>query len=359
MSTEGGAHDDVRSPSEPALIRLGRRAWALVGLAVLFALLAGIASVFSLVFVPLVLALFPATLLVPVAAALRSLGAPRALAALLSLVGGVLLIGITLTIVGQIIASEAPELTDSVADGMGEVEQLLVDDPLGIGVNGLADLFALGQEQLEQAEVGEQALAAAVVAFEVVVGAILMVVVLFFYLKDGRRLTEGVLRLVPRGQRDRWRDAGLGAWDTIGRYFRGQLLVAAVDGIVIGIGLVILGVPMALPLAVLIFFGGLFPIVGAITTGALAVFVALADGGLTVALIVLGLVIAVQQLESNVLQPYILGNATALHPLMVLLSVSAGAVLLGVLGAFIAVPIAAVVARVYRTVGPPTASAAG
>ena len=135
------------------------------------------------------------------------------------------------------------------------------------------------------------------------------------------------------------------AWTTLGAYFRGQLLVALVDALAIGVALLVLGVPLALPLAVLIFFGGLFPIVGAVVTGALAVLVAMADAGLTMGLIVLGIVLAVQQLESNVLAPLVLGKATALHPLGVLTSLTAGGILLGVLGAFIAVPIAASLVR--------------
>ncbi|MEX0657943.1 MAG: AI-2E family transporter, partial [Egibacteraceae bacterium] len=129
-------------------------------------------------------------------------------------------------------------------------------------------------------------------------------------------------------------------WTTLGRYFRGQLLVAAVDAVLIGLGLLLLGIPLAVPLAVLIFFGGLFPIVGAVTSGVVAVLVALADAGLATALIVLGLIVAVQQLESNVLEPVVLGKTLALHPLMVLLAITAGAVTLGVLGAFLAVPVA-------------------
>jgi putative heme transporter len=152
--------------------------------------------------------------------------------------------------------------------------------------------------------------------------------------------------VAPETSRPRLRRAADRSWDTLGSYFRGQLLVALVDAVFIGIGLLILGVPLAVPLAVLIFFGGLFPIVGAVTTGALAVLVALADAGLTTALIVLGLVLLVQQLESNVLEPLILGKAIDLHPIVVLLAITTGAVTLGILGAFLAVPVAAIIGRV-------------
>jgi putative heme transporter len=130
-------------------------------------------------------------------------------------------------------------------------------------------------------------------------------------------------------------------WYTLGAYFRGQLIVAAVDAFFIGLGLFLLGVPLALPLALLVFFGGLFPVVGAFTAGALAVLVALADQGLIVALLVLALNVAVQQAEGNLLEPLIVGRATKLHPLAVLVALTAGAVTFGILGAFLAVPVVA------------------
>lgn len=136
------------------------------------------------------------------------------------------------------------------------------------------------------------------------------------------------------------------AWDTLGKYFRGQLLVAFVDAVLIGLALVLLGVPLALPLAAIVFFGGLFPIVGAVVTGFLAVLVALSHGGLVLALVVAGIVLAVQQLEGNVLEPLILSHVIDLHPMAIILSITAGAVVLGILGAFLAVPVAAITKRI-------------
>jgi hypothetical protein len=138
------------------------------------------------------------------------------------------------------------------------------------------------------------------------------------------------------------RRVGEQAWLTLGAFFRGQLLIALVDAVAIGIGLALLRVPLALPLAVVVFFGGLFPIVGAVTAGALAVLVALAHGGLGLGLVVLALIVGVQQLEGNVLEPFILGHVVKLHPLIVVLAVTAGAITFGVLGAFLAVPVVAV-----------------
>jgi putative heme transporter len=335
-------------PPEPTrLWRVGRSAWALVGLAVALALLGYIASALVIVIVPVVLALFPATLLAPLADRLRGFGLPSALAAVVSLlVGLVVFFGILAGAIALVIA-DAPELLESAAEGVGEIEAWLEDDPLGIGVEGFSDLLAFAQEQLgEVGDLAGQASTAAVLAFEVVAGLLLLFVVLFFYLKDGRRLRDAIVTTAPAARQPLVRESLDRAWNTLSGYVQGQLMVAFFDAVFIGIGLLILGVPLALPLAILVLFGGLFPIVGAVATGSLAVLVALADGGLTTGLIVLGIVVAVQQIEGNVLEPLILGRTIHLHPFVVITAITAGAAVLGILGAFLAVPVAAIIARV-------------
>lgn len=324
--------------------RLGRAAWGVLGLVGLVVLLGFASSRLILVVVPVVLALFPATLLVPVAGWLKVRGVPDALASLVSILAGIGLIVGVIAVLIPAVASEAPELADSASDGIAELEEFVAD--LGIGIESVDDLLDNVQEQVgDLGEYAGEALEAAVVAAETVTGAILVMVILFFYLKDGRRLTRGLVATLPERHRATATTIAEQAWTTLGAYFRGQMLVALVDAVFIGLGLWILGIPLALPLAVLVFFGGLFPIVGAVVTGMVAVLVALADGGLGPALIVFALVLVVQQLESNVLEPYILGRAINLHPLVILLSITAGSVTLGILGAFLAVPVAAVTAR--------------
>lgn len=347
LPREAGDARTVTESRSERLRRIGGTAWALIGLVVLLALAGWIASALTLLVVPVVLALFPATLLVPVGRWLKGLGVPDALASLLAILAGLAAIGLVVGLMVPLVVAELPELADSATGGVEELERFLDDNPFGIEIGGFSDLLEMAQEQLgETGDLAGQAIDAAVMAFEFVAGLLLLLVVLFFYVKDGRRLSEGVISLFPPHQRPRARGIGDRAWDTLSSYFRGQLLVALVDAVAIGIGLVILGVPLALPLSVLIFFGGMFPIVGAVTTGALAVLVALADQGLMTALIVLAIVIAVQQLEGNVLEPFILGRAINLHPLVILGSITAGAVTVGILGAFLAVPIAAIIGRV-------------
>lgn len=338
---------DGEDPGTARLWRVGGLAWAAVGVLAVLAVVGYVVSLLPLVVIPVMLALFPATLLVPLAGWLKRRGAPAALAAIASLLGGILLIAALVGAMIPLVAAELPELTESASEGIAEVADLLERQPFGLDVGGLDEILATAQDQLPGVgEFAGEALEAAATAVETSVGLVLMLVLVFFYLKDGRRLAEGLASVAPRRHRGRALEVMERAWGTLGAYFRGQLLVALVDAVVIGLGLLVLGVPLALPLAVLIFFGGLFPIVGAVVTGALAVLVALADGGLVVGLIVLGLVLLVQQLESNVLEPIILARAIDLHPLVVLLSITAGGVLIGILGAFLAVPVAAIIANV-------------
>jgi putative heme transporter len=329
------------------LVQAGVVAWAAIGIVGVVVLVGVVTSRLSLIVVPLILALFPATLLEPVAARLKARGTPDSVAALAAMLLALLVVGGVIGAMVPLVAADFPDLVESASSGVEEVETLLRDDPLGVGIDGPSDLFQAVRDGLgEVGEYVDQAVSAGAAAFRMLAGLLLLFVILFFYLKDGRKLVDGLLAAVPARHRARWNAAADVAWETLGQYFRGQLVVALADAVFIGIGLLLLGVPLAVPLAVLIFFGALFPLIGAVLTGALAVLVALADGGLVDGLLVLGLIVAVQQLEGNVLQPYIQSRAIQLHPLVVLLSVTAGSLVLGVLGAFIAVPAVAVVGRI-------------
>lgn len=343
---------DPPAPAPPAttggwgdqrpLVRAGRVAWAAVGVLVLLVAAGVVVRQLSLVVIPLVLALFPAALLEPAARLLKRLGAPPALAALATILGSLLILGAVVALIVPAVAAELPALTESAREG---VDDLFRAAPFDVG--GVEDVMDAAGEQLGEAgNVADTAVQTATAIFQGFAGLLFGLVVLFFYLKDGERIAAAVGDLLPGRVRVHAAAMGQRVWTTLGRYFRGQLLVAATDAVLIGLGLLLLAIPLAVPLAVLIFFGALFPIVGAVVTGAVAVFAALADAGVARALVVLVLILAVQQLEGNVLQPVVLGKAIALHPLMVLVAITAGAVTLGVLGAFLAVPVAASVARV-------------
>jgi putative heme transporter len=328
------------------LLRLGLYAWASIGIGLgLLALLFVVGQV-RLIVVPLVLALFPAALLAPVQKALLRLRLPPAVAALIVVLGGIgLLVGVGLILVPQV-ADEVPRLTAQVQAGLNDLQAYLDEGPFGIDPQAIRDGIEGIQEGIAESDILRTGvLGAAGAVAEITTMLLLMLVVLFFYLKDGTRIAEWGRSLFPRTVQHDVHEIGTLGWVTIGSYFRGQIFVALVDGVFIGIGIALLGVPLALPLGVLVFFASLFPIVGAVVSGALAVLVALASGGPGVALMALLIVIGVQQIESNLLAPLVLGKATALHPLAVITSLTAGGILLGVLGAFIAVPIAASIAR--------------
>jgi putative heme transporter len=336
----------VDDPRVPRSLRLAAAlAWRflVVGLAVLA--LAYLLSAIRVIVVPVVIAVVFATLLEPVAAGLVRAGAPRVLAASATLLLTLLVVGGTVAALVPHAADEIAELDVSVTDGIATVTGWLSNGPFGFSDAQVTSWREQALDQLrgQSGRLVGGVFGGAYLALELVVGIALAVVTLFFFLKDGRRMWTWVTRLFPGSARDDVARIGELAWGTIGGYLRGVIIVAAVDAVLIALALWLLDVPLVLPLALLTFLGGFFPIVGAFTAGFAAVMVALVANGVTTALLVFGAVLLVQQLESNLLQPVVVGSATNVHPLAVLLAVTTGAVLWGVAGAFLAVPLAAVV----------------
>lgn len=343
-----GPSDDSGTTRRPLaqhpFVRMGCYAWALVGLVVALTGAALVLAELSIIVAPLVLALFPAALLAPLARWLTRHGLPPAAASLAVILGGLAVVVGALGLLTPAIAAELPGVAESVRDGISELQAFLQAGPFGIDPARIQR--AMDSVRSQGAAIAQQVAGTIATAIaEGVTGVLLALVVLFFYLKDGPRIGRWLRDLFPEHMRSDAQVIATRAWTTVGAYFRGQLLVALMDAVLIGLGLVLLGIPLALPLAVLVFVGGLFPIVGAVVSGAIAVLVGLADEGLTTALLVLALIIVVQQLESNVFAPVVLGRATALHPLAIVLAITTGGVVLGVLGAFLAVPVTASLTR--------------
>ena len=326
------------------LVDGGLIAWAIIGLLIVGWIVAMFIARLSLVFTPLAIALFPAALLAPGSEYLKRRGVRPAAAATLVLVGFLVAFGAILTAIGWLIAEELTGVAAAVEDGYADIQEFFEDrfeteiPPIGELLDQL-QAWALGSDA-ETDQTGAVT-GAAMTTLELVASFLLGLVALFFYLKDGKRIASWFIRLFPPRLRDDVDEISHRVWSTLGAYFRGQLVVAAVDAFFIGVGLFLLDVPLALPLAILIFLGGLFPVVGAFTAAALAVLIALADQGILVALGVLAINIAVQQLEGNLLAPLIVGRATHLHPLAILVALTAGAVAFGIVGAFLAVPVVA------------------
>lgn len=322
------------------LVRLGLGAWALLGVVAVLVVAWTLAVRLAVVTVPLLLALFPAALLAPAVDLLHRHRWPRPLATVLVVVTASAVVGAVFALVVPRTIAQVPALADSFSQAGTRLDQLIERVP---GTEQRTSLGGLVQQGAVAFLGGVNA--ALVAAFNLVLGLVLVVVLVFCYLSGGRRIPSTVLGLLPRSRRDRAREVVDGVWETLGAYVRALFLVALFDAVCVALGLWLLGVPLVLPLAVLVFFGAFVPYVGAFLSGLAAVLVAFADGGLGSALAVLVLIIVVQQVDGNVVAPLVMGRVIRLSAFTVIVAISAGAALLGVLGAFLAVPAAASVAR--------------
>lgn len=329
------------------VIRIGIYAWAVLGLVGILALGAKVAGTLAVVIVPLVLALFPAAVLAPLVGRLKRAGVPDALAAGIALLSGIgFFVGIGFIVIPQL-TSQLDGLTAQVQEGFAAVKRFLAAGPFGFDPIRFDDVMTRLREQIGSggAGIGPGVINALGVVTQTITGLVFGIVALFLYLKDGPRMALWLRSLFPEQLQSDAAEVGVRAWQTIGAYVRGQLFIALVDAALIGIGIGVLGVPLALPLTVLVFLGGLFPIVGAVLAGVVAVLVALATKGPIIALILLAVIIVVQQVEGTLLAPIVMGRATELHPLATLAALAAGGILLGILGAFLAIPVAASITR--------------
>ncbi|MGY3514939.1 AI-2E family transporter [Micromonospora sp. PTRAS2] len=290
--------------------------------------------------------LFLTALLDPVLLLLRRLRLPAALAALLTVL---FLLGILVgvgVLVWNLTASQFSELSQELDQGLQRTRDF-VTSTLPVTDDQLDKLIRQTRDGLGGAP---DPVGGARTAAEVAGSVLLSLVLLFFLLKDGRSMWHWVLRRTAGPNRDVAAEAGRVGWRTLGAYSRGTMIIAAIDALGIGLALVLLRVPLALPLALITFLGGFVPIIGATVAGAVAVLVALAAKGPTVALLTLAAVIAVQQIEGNLLEPLVMKRQVQLHPAVVLVAVTAGTLIAGIAGAFVSVPITAVVYRVIDTV---------
>lgn len=329
--------------------------WRLLVVAAAVALLGWVSWQLRLAVFPLFIALMLAALLAVPTMRLRRLGMPRGLAAAVTVIGFVgLLLGVV-TIIGGQVSGQFAAVGESAQDGLSQVQDWLADGPLHLTeaqVEALAE--RLGEWVRENEEsLTTGAIEAATGAVELLAGLALTVFALFFFLYDGDRIWQWIVRLLPTSARYRFDSAGRLAFGSLVGYVRGTVLVATFDAVFITVLLLLLGIPLALPLGVLVFFGAFVPLVGAFVSGALAVLVALVTNGVVAALLVLLGIIVVQQLEGHIFQPLVIGKMVRLHPLAVVLAITVGALLAGILGAIVAVPIAAVVKTVGQYLAEP------
>ncbi|WP_314647912.1 AI-2E family transporter [uncultured Microbacterium sp.] len=329
--------------------RLWSRGWGLVAtrslqtLAVLAVVAVAVLVItqLSLVFIPVTIALILACAIHPLVALMRRHGVPSILATWIALIGIILVLGAVVWVIVLTVRSQWDDLVDSATDGISQVTAWLDTLPFDIQSLDLDDLWASAQEFLTSASFGRGALAGVSATASFFTGLALMIVVLFFFLKDGPRIWEFLLRPFSGRSYERARRIGDKTVATFGGYVRGTSIVAAADALGIGIGLAILQIPLAIPLAVIVFLTAFIPLVGATAAGILAALVALVTHGPVAALIVVGIVVLVNQLEGNFLQPVVMARSLKLHALVILLALTAGTILGGIVGAVLSVPLAA------------------
>jgi predicted PurR-regulated permease PerM len=322
----------------------GAWAWRLILLVAAGYVLLRLVGMLRVVVIPVAVALLLAAMFQPVVAALRRRGMNRSLAAALVLVGGLLVVVGGLGLIVQTFVSQFDDLSTQVREGLDEVQSWLARGPLHISQTQISEGLDSLQKALSdnQGALTSGALSTATTVGEVVAGFFLVLFTLFFFLRDGDHIWRFICRLLPRPARVPVARAGHYSWHTLVSYVHATVLVAFVDAVGIGIGLAVLRIPLALPLAALVFLTSFIPVVGATLSGAVAVLVALVTQGPVSALILLAIVIGVQQLEGHVLQPLIMGRAVALHPLAVILAIATGIVTAGIVGGLVAVPLLAV-----------------
>jgi putative heme transporter len=354
MTTAGAA---ARSAAVPRGLEIAAAwAWRVILVVILLWGVAWLVRYLSEVFIPIAVAILLTALMVPATDALRKgkWGLPRAAATAITVIGAVaLIVGVLIMIVGQI-ARQGSELSANVVAGFSQLSDWLNNGPLTQWLrNGPLHIDAAWLDSSTWVTritefLSESGSTIATYAAEFgaqighfFAGLALTLFALFYFLYDGRGIFTFLLNFIPRPSRDRVDQAAVRGWRSLSSYVRATILVALFDSIGVLIVALILGVPVAPALAALVFIGAFVPIVGALVSGFVAVLVALVALGWVQALIMLGGVILVMQIEGHVLQPFLLGRAVKLHPLAVLIAIAIGIIVGGIVGALMAVPLLA------------------
>ncbi|MFD6135886.1 AI-2E family transporter [Isoptericola sp. NPDC056618] len=336
------------SPSGADSVPLSVRAaaswsWRVLLIAAAVAAFLWLLAALKTIVVPVAIALLLTILLAPVRRTLQRWHLSKGLATAVSIVGLIVLVGGLVTLAGTSIVSGFQDLADQAVEGFRQFTTWLAEGPLKLDSDQLSQYGQQLQSSLvESSGLVSGALGAATTVGHVFVGALIALFCTIFFLLDGRTIWTWLVNLLPVRARENVHQAGRRGLVTLSAYVRTQILVAFVDAVGIGIGSAFFVPALALPIGILVFVGSFVPIIGAIVTGAIATAVVLVANGWVAALIMLGIVLLVQQAESHILQPFLMGHAVSLHPVAVVLVVAAGSLAAGIVGALFAVPLAAV-----------------
>ncbi|MEO5851983.1 MAG: AI-2E family transporter [Nocardioides sp.] len=309
-------------------------------------------AMFAVVTLPLAVALLIAALVSPLVRVIRGTGLPEGVAALLVVIGGLASVIVLLTFAGQQVANGATDLADQVVRGLDEVRAWLKDGPLNASDSQINDYIASAQtaitDRTKDGQVLAQVTSFGTAITHVFAGFFIVLFSTYFFLADGERIWAWIVRIAPRAARARVDSSGRVAWVSLTQFVRATVVVAFVDALGIVIVAAVLGVPFVLAIGVLVFLGAFVPMIGATVAGTVAILVALVDQGPITALLMLGGVILVQQIEGHILQPFLMGRWVSLHPLGVIIAIGIGVIVAGVAGALVAVPLAATVNAVAQ-----------
>ena len=295
----------------------------------------------TVIVIPILISLILSCAAAPLIGWLKRHRIPDVLATLIVFLGTFLVLGTIVWWIVRSVSNEWGELRSSVLEGVDAVQALVARSPIQIDSQQIDEWIDVAQGWLTSGALGSTALSGLSAVGNFGTGLGLTLVISFFFMKDGPRIWAFLLSWVKSSHRERVDRAGRSAGKIFGGYIRGTSVVAAVDATFIGVGLAILQIPLALPLAIMIFIGAFIPIVGAVLVGAMAALVALVTNGPVAALIVVIIVVGVNQIEGNLLQPVVMGNTLSLHAMVVLLALTAGSVLSGIVGAILSVPLTA------------------
>jgi predicted PurR-regulated permease PerM len=321
--------------------------WRLLILAAAIYLVARVLSLLSIVVVPCIVALLLTALLQPLTARLRRAGLPALAATWVTLLIVAVVFGGLVMLIAARVSADYPSLVAETRHTISEIESLLAGPPFNLKSNSVQRFLnnIPGYLSKHKSLVEGTVLTGGKIASEFFGGLVLMLFVMFFLIKDGERIWAWLLGAMRTQTARRWDRAGHAAWLAVVYYMRGTVAVAAIHAVVVGVVLSVMGVPLALPLALLVFLAAFVPLVGLLVAGALAIVVTLAAKGWVDAVILLGVLIIEDQLEAHLLQPQVVGRVIRLHPLAIILALAVGAVLAGIPGAVVAVPVVAVITR--------------
>ena len=327
-------------------------AWRFLVIAAAGYLILWLLAFFAVIAVPVAIALLIAALVSPLVRWMHRFGVPHGLGAGVVVLAGLATVGLLLTFVGAQVASGATDLSDSVVAGIDEIKNWLKNGPLNASESQIDDTLSGLQDAVtsstEDGGVVTRTVEVGTAVGHIVAGIFVVLFSTYFFLADGERIWAWLVRIAPRAARERVDTSGRVAWHSLTQFVRATVLVAAVDAIGVMIVAAVLGVPFVLAIGVLVFLGAFVPMIGATIAGTVAVLVALVDQGPITALLMLGGVILVQQIEGHVLQPFLMGRFVSVHPLGVILAIGCGVLTAGIVGALIAVPFAAALNAVVQ-----------